>query len=137
MSSDEKRYENRKRCLACDKYGINECPLMCYADVFQIDNCILEHQMVKQLKEGSPEWFMFTNNPISFLCYINYTRKDYLPPVGAKVVTLRSGFGGSAGMTRYIKSIDEKYFTLTNNPRGEGQEYITPIETWYNYFFEL
>lgn len=137
MSSDEKRYENRKRCLACKYYGMNACPLMGDADVFQIDNCILEHHMVKRLEEGSAEWFMFYSNPTLFLMYINYKRKDKLPSIGSKVVTLRNGFNGWAGVTRYIKSIDERYIVLTATSNGEGQESLSSVEKWYNDFFEI
>jgi hypothetical protein len=107
------------------------------ADVFKIDNCILDNPKVKELKEGSAEWFMFIKNPVLFLRYINYQRKDKLPNIGSRVVTLRSGFGGWHGVTRYIKSIDEKYITLTATTNGEGQEYISCIETWYDDFFEM
>lgn len=48
----------------------------------------------KQINEDTAEWFMFIYNPILFLRYLNYQRKEKLPYVGNKVVTLRSGFVG-------------------------------------------
>lgn len=134
MDSKEKRIENRKRCLACNYYGLNVCTLMGDADVFQIDNCILENPKVKQIQEGSAEWFMFIHNSVLFLRYLNYQRRNELPKVGNKVVTLRSGFSGYAGVTRYIDSIDEKYITLINK---EGRRSLSEIKTWYNDFFEI
>jgi hypothetical protein len=137
MNNDERKYKNRKRCLECKHYGMNVCPLMCDADVFQIDNCILEDLRIKKIEENTAEWFMFTHNPVLFLKYLNFQRKDKLPNIGSKIVTLRSGFGGWSGMIRYIRDIDEKYITLTNMKEGGSQEYISSIKTWYNDFFEI
>jgi hypothetical protein len=134
MSDTEKRYENRRRCLACKHYGCNVCPLMGDADVFQIDNCILDNPKVKELKKGTAEWFMSIYSPALFLMYLNYQRKDNFPKIGRKVVTLRSGFSGYAGVIRRIENIDEKYITLVN---GEGRKSLSHIETWYNDFFEV
>lgn len=134
MSYNEKKLENRKRCLVCKYYGGNACPLMCDADVFEIDNCILDDPRIKELKNGTAEWFMFTHNTVLFLGYLNYQRRERFPLVGSKVVTLRGGFSGWAGATRHIKEIDEKYITLVNS---EGRESLSDIKTWYNDFFEM
>jgi hypothetical protein len=135
MNNSERRTKNRKRCLNCKYYGCNVCPLMANGDVFQIDNCILENEQVKHLKEGTAEWFMFKYNPHLFLGYLNFQRKDKLPKVGSKVVTLRSGFGGYAGVTRYVKKITEKYIELVDH--DEEGIYISNIDKWYNDFFEI
>lgn len=129
-----KKNENRKRCLECSEYSCNGCSLMCNANVFQIDDCILDNSSVKEIKEGTPEWFMFKYDPTLFLKYLNYQRKERLPDVGTKVVTLRAGFGGWSGDIRCIKEIDEKYITLSDD---NGKEYMSDIKTWYGDFFEL
>lgn len=133
------KLSNRRRCLVCPNYDTNVCPLMAKADVFLIDNCILEHDGVKSLKEGSAEWFMFQTNPILFMSYLNYTRKAILPSVGSKVVTLCSGFGGRSGATRYVESIDSEYIYLVvdlNKVPSESR-YCCSIEDWYLSIFEI
>lgn len=138
MSTKEQRFENRVRCLACKYYGMNVCPLMMKTDVFEIDNCILDLSEVKDLKEGSPEWFMFNNNPVMFLRYINFINKENLPEIGTKVFTLRAGFGGIGGDIRYVTGIRDGYIRLSHNK--DSEEYgvgLSEINSWYNDFFKM
>ena len=67
---------NRKRCLKCGYYGRNVCPLMGDADVFQIENCILEYKDIKSLKDGTLDYFVFWINPLMYLSYLGYKEKE-------------------------------------------------------------
>lgn len=149
----DKLIENRKRCLNCKYYGRNVCSFL-NADVFNIDKCILDNENVKNLKEGSPEWFMFQNNILLYLKYLNYKRRDILPKKNTKVVTLVSGFCGYAGCIRYIVDVnyEKKYFVLTDfegfNAILNGEETLESLhesydisicyfEEWDKSFFEI
>ena len=57
--------KNRQRCLQCKYYSRNSCPLMAEADVFKINKCILEYDVIKSLTENSLDHFVFYNNPKS------------------------------------------------------------------------
>lgn len=50
------------------------------------------------------------------------------PPVGSKVVTIRSGFGGTGDDHRTITDRDEFYFTLSGR-------YGSRIESWWRDFY--
>lgn len=128
------KIENRKRCLACKHYGMNVCPFLANADVFQIDNCILDSKFITNLKDNSPEKFMWETFPIMYLMYINFQRRAELPKIGSKVVTLRPGFNGGSGETRIISDIDDKYIYLSN---GGNAKSCSEINTWYRDFFEI
>lgn len=62
--------------------------------------------------------------------FFRYKRKDIMPAIGTEVVTLRSGFGDFAGVTRYVVSHDEKYIGLACNPHREA-EYLSTKEDWW------
>lgn len=61
--------------------------------------------------------------------YIAYLNRWNLPKVGDKVVTLKSGFGGGAGVIRIVIDVDDKYISVRE---GEfGYEYLSIISQWY------
>lgn len=89
------KLSNRKRCLKCQYYGRNVCPLMAGADTFKIDKCILEYDTIKDIKENSLDYFVFYNNPVEYLSYLGFKEKDNYPVPGQKVLTLTAGFSSS------------------------------------------
>lgn len=128
--------ENRHRCYKCNFYSRNICQILFDCDIGEIDNCILENQYIKSLISDidSPEYFMFKNDPKIFLCYLNYKRRNNIPKVGTKVVTMRSGFGGYEGCIRTISEIDEKCIYLIDS---KNNKYVSLIDKWYMDFWCL
>lgn len=63
--------------------------------------------------------------------FFRYKRKETPPTIGAEVVTLRNGFHGYKGETRYVVPFkDERYVGLAIVPNGEPKA-ICEIETWW------
>lgn len=132
---DEKRKQNRLRCLRCGQYGCNVCSLMADADVFEIDICILDVLKNKPWKEDSAEIFMFKNSPITFLKYLSFLRQDKIPQIGNKVITLRGGYGGYGGNIRYVTRITDQYIELTDNRKQHT--YSCFKDKWHQDLFVL
>ena len=129
----EKEIRNRKRCLTCEYYGMNVCPLMANADVFKLDICILDIMKKKKYTLNSPEMFMFKNEPLLLLQWWSFQRENKIPNIGTKVVVLRQGCGGPTGVVRTVVGIKENYIEIT-----DGQQmYIIYKERWYKDLFCL
>lgn len=131
----DKEYQNRKRCLKCKYYGMNVCPLMVSGYVINLDVCILDIINKKNWNENSPEIFMFRNNPTLLLSYLSFLRKDKLPKIGDKVITLRSGFNGYGGDIRYVSGITDKYIEIVIVDDETDDCYLSNIDTWYKDLF--
>lgn len=129
---EDRELQNRKRCLQCEHYGMNVCPLMANGDVFNLDICILDVVKKKNWNDNSPEMFMFKNNPTLFLKYLSFLRKDKLPNIGDKVITLRSGFGGWGGNIRFISDVNDEYIELQDS---NDSKFISYINVWHNDLF--
>ena len=136
---NEQWLNNRKRCYRCKYYYWNRCLLMCEAPPEEIDTCIRKIDSYKEAveNEGSAEWFMIKCDTTIFMRYLNYKRKDNLPEIGAKVLTLRPGFGGDAGKIRYVKEINDRYIYLVDSEDNTGRKYCSEIKTWYMDFWIL
>lgn len=84
----------------------------------------MEYNFLDFTKEHYPEiWEEF----------YRYKRKDNLPAIGAEVITLRSGFGGTGGETRYVVKLDNddgRYIGLGNMHNGKAS-YLCEIKTWW------
>ena len=128
----EKRLQNRKRCLNCEHYGLNTCPLFANADVFAIDKCILEYDEVKNIKKDSIEEFVFWNSPTTYLQFLG---KGKSLNVGDKVITLRGGFGSfDSGKFLTITDLeDDKYYFATDGK----YDYCINKDKWYAQVFKL
>lgn len=133
----DKEYQNRKRCLQCKYYGRNVCQLMMDGDVFNLDVCILDIINKKNWDENSPEIFMFKNSPKLLLSYLSFLRKDKLPKIGDKVITLHSGFDGYGGDIRYVSGITDKYIEIVYGDFDEDTDdcCLSDIDTWYKDLF--
>ena len=133
----DKESQNRKRCLQCKHYGMNVCPLMMDGDVFNLDICILDVVSKKNWEENSPEIFMFINSPKLLLSYLSFLRKDKLPKIGDKVITLRSGFDGYGGDIRYVSGITDKYIEIVHSDFDDKTDdcCLSNIDTWYKDLF--
>ena len=116
----------------------------------EAENRILSIVKENNWDENSPEMFMFQNNPILFMSYISFLRKDILPKVGDKVLTLRGGFGSFESRTLYVSGITDKYIELAdfiidetetddddeyNELWDECEYYLSNIEKWYKDLF--
>lgn len=130
----EKEKKNRLRCLSCEYYGMNVCPLMADGDVFNLDICILNIVKKKKWAYDSPEMFMFRHDPLTLLHYLTYKRMNKLPKVGTKVLTLRSGFGGGPGLIRWVARITPNTIELRDSL---GNLYLSQKESWYLDFFAM
>ena len=131
----------RQKCLKCPHSGFG-CIKMASADFEDIDVCVLDIIKTKGWDEDSPEMFMFKHSPDTFLKYLSFKRKDKLPKVGDKVITLHAGFSGPKGVLRYVVAIKDKYIELSNIFfDGEEPEdcriSISYIERWYEGLFVL
>jgi hypothetical protein len=127
----EKRLQNRKRCLACEHYGTNVCPLLANADVFAIDKCIFEYDDVKNIQPNSIEEFIFHNYPIIFL---QWNGKGKTLEVGDKVITLRGGFGTfNSGKFLTVTKIDKYQYWFTDG----NKSYCVQKDKWYMSVFKL
>lgn len=73
------------------------------------------------------EKYVKNNHPAIVEEYSRYSQKDQLPKVGDKVISLRRGFGGLAGVVLEVTEIDKGGITLTN---GENN-YFSALESWY------
>jgi len=73
------------------------------------------------------EKYVRNNHPAIVEEYIRYSQKDQLPKIGDKVISLRCGFGGLAGVMLEVTKIDKDGITLTN---GENN-YFSALENWY------
>lgn len=131
---------NRKRCLSCPYYGMNRCPLMLDGDVFNLDICVLEIVNKKEYPSDGPEMFMFQSAPQTFLSYLTFMRRNILPEVGTKVLTLHAGFSGYAGVIRTVTEIKEigannDKVIIVKSPKGEKS--LSYCNEWYKDFFAL
>ena len=124
----EKEKQNRLRCLNCNYYAMNGCNCMVDSDVSKIDICIKDIIRTKSWNCDSPEMFMFRYNPVMLLSYLSYCRRNILPKVGCKVLTLREGFTGGAGVFRKVVEITDTYIVLSNK---EGRKSISYIDKWF------
>lgn len=61
--------------------------------------------------------------------YVAYLNRWNRPKVGDKVVTLRSGFGGGAGVIRVVAEIEDKYIRIKGGVHDH--EYLSLISEWY------
>ena len=128
------RISNRRRCLKCEYYKRNVCPLMGGADVFQIENCIFENKDIKSLKEGTLDYFVFWNNPSEYLSYLGYKEKEIYPKTGQKVLTLTGGFSSlNPGKFLYIDSEDDIQLFLSD---ADGH-YVVSKDEWWKKLFKL
>lgn len=128
------KIENRKRCLNCEFYKRNLCPLMGGADVFQIENCILEREEIKSLKEGTLDYFVFWSDPLLYLSYLGYKEKAEYPKVGQTVLTLTGGFSSlNPGKFLHIDSEDDIQLFLSD----EDGNYVVSKDVWWKRLFKL
>lgn len=131
--------KNRKRCLTCQYYGKNVCPLLAEADVGRIDTCILEYPDIKAIKEGSLDEFVFYRNSKEYLSYLGFIRKNKLPETGAPALTLTGGFSSCypGKLVKVIKIDDHQIFI--NDLAGDDKDakYCVPIGAWYEKLFIL
>lgn len=126
------KLSNRKRCLKCQYYGCNVCPLMAGADTFKIDKCILEYDTIKDIKENSLDYFVFYNNPVEYLSYLGFKEKDNYPVPGQKVLTLTAGFSSSySGKFVQVDSEDEVQIFLSD---ANGEYAVSKTEWWKKLF---
>lgn len=133
----DKEKQNRHRCLECEHYSSNACPLMANRDVYTLDICILDIISKKDWAENSPEMFMFKHNPTLMLSYLSFNRRSKLPKIGDKVITLRPGFGGFGGKTLYVVDLVDTYIELVRDPSTTGSSYLSDINEWYKDLFVL
>ena len=77
--------------------------------------------------EKTLEEYLLENYRDIFEEYNRYLDRTNLPKSLDKVITLRSGFGGGAGVYRTVKTVDDKYVRLTDGK----YDYISEIEYWY------
>ena len=116
----------------------------------EAENIVLNIIKENNWDENSPEMFMFSNNPILFISYISFLRKDILPKVGDKVLTLRGGFGSFESRILYVSEITDKYIELADfiideseivdedeyyELCNECEYYLSEIEKWYTELF--
>lgn len=139
---EDLRLRNRRRCLTCEFYGKNICPLMVGADVFQIDNCILNKKEIKELPKDSLDEFIFYKNPLEYLSYLMYKRKDILPEVGQVVITLSAGFssyysGKFLKVTSLRKLNSDLYEINLVDCNDETKEFSVYSDEWYKRLFIL
>ena len=80
------------------------------------------------------ESYLQSNYPDIFGEYLRYLGRHILPQAGDRVCTLRSGFGGAAGVIRKIFSIDSEHIILCDN---NGYSYQSNISDWYKDFVVL
>lgn len=132
-----KEQQNRRRCLKCKHYRSNVCPLMANGDVFNLDTCILDTLSKKDWAEDSPEMFMFKHNSTLMLSYLSFHRKDKLPKIGDKVITLHSGFGGFGGSIQYVVGLTDTCIQLAKDSSATDASSISDISEWYRDLFVL
>ena len=133
---EDKKLTNRKRCLGCKYYGINVCPLMLDCDVFLIDTCPLDMDFFKNIKPGSFEEFILFNDPKLYYIYLMINRRNRLPKVGAKVLTLTNGFGfHTGGQILEVSSIEGINIFLTDTIKNK--RFCVSTEDWFQKIFIL
>lgn len=71
------------------------------------------------------------NYPEIHMEYTRYLSREEVPVIGSKVRTLRSGFGGGAGVVRIIQEIRDGKIILSDSI---GRRYMSDIEEWYKDF---
>lgn len=63
--------------------------------------------------------------------FYRYKRKDVLPAIGTEVKTLVSGYGGYAGVTRYVVGYEgDRYIELAYTPNGRASS-LCEIADWW------
>lgn len=130
MTKREER--NRKRCLACENYTHNACPILANADTFDLDKCVKEYEFYKNIKNDSIEEFLLKSNPIMLLQYFSKSRPL---AIGDVVITLRGGFGThSCGKMLLVISDDNPMFVLMDR---FGKKYGVDKNNWYMDVFRL
>lgn len=128
------KLENRKRCLQCQYYSRNVCPLMADADVFKIDRCILDYEEIKEIEEHSLAAFVFYNNPAEYLSYLGFKDKDNYPAAGDIVLTLTSGFSSChSGKFLTVDSEDDVQIFLSD----KINTYSVSKLDWWKKLFKL
>ena len=133
MTDKEKRKQNRARCLKCKYYSRN-------SDVFKIDKCILDYEVIKNIPADSLEEFIFYKYPVFYLQYIGkvqHLEKNQPLEIGDKVITLRGGFGSCYGgvfLTVTGRS-DYEYYLMKEN--DDEHKYCVSLNTWYMDVFKL
>lgn len=134
-------------CQYCTK--INRCVLMLDKNISNIDICIMDIVREKKWETKTLETFVLQNNPKLFLSYLSFLRKDKLPKVGDKVVTLRAGFGSFDSRILYVSGITDKHIELEdfiideteidddeyNELWDECEYYLSDINLWYKDLF--
>lgn len=129
---EERKTNNRKRCLNCSDYGHNVCPLFADANTFDLDKCVKEYDFYKNIKENSIEKFIFETQPIMLLQYVSKSRPLN---VGDIVITLTGGFGTfHSGKILKVFDVDDYQFTLIDR---DNMKYCVQKETWYYKVFKL
>lgn len=104
------------------------------ADVFQIENCILEREEIKSLKEGTLDYFVFWSDPLLYLSYLGYKEKAEYPKVGQTVLTLTGGFSSlNPGKFLHIDSEDDIQLFLSD----EDGNYVVSKDVWWKKLFKL
>lgn len=139
MTDINKGLENRKRCLQCKYYGCNMCPLLANADVFKIDKCILEYDVIKSIRPGTLDHFLFRRNAIEYLSYLGWRDKENYPKIGEKVITLTSGFSSVyPGKFLVVVSEDSHQLFLEDvNKLPGAHQYCVLKEVWYDKLFKI
>lgn len=124
--------DNRKRCLQCQYYSRNACPLMANADVFKINKCILDYEEIKEIEENSLDAFVFYNNPVEYLSYLGFKDKDNYPSAGHIVLTLTAGFSSHySGKFLQVDSEDDYQIFLSDEI---GEYCVSKLEWWKKLF---
>lgn len=103
------------RCHSCphSKYG-GYCSLLFLTDFTRCEKCILDYDIVKNIKPNSIEEFLFDNGDIKPL--LQFSNKGKPLNVGDIVMTLRAGFGSSdpGKLLRVVDTFPSGEYKLEN-----------------------
>lgn len=127
-----------EKCAEC-KYSVcrgTQCGFISLENLAEHGVCVPDIIKRKCSFASDAERFIINDAPRDLvLQYLSFLRKEELPNIGDKVLTLRSGFGGSCFVIRKVSDIKEGYIWLTKE-NGEGS-YISDITVWYKELFVL
>lgn len=64
--------------------------------------------------------------------FARYKRKDTLPAIGTKVITLVNGYSGRAGVTRYVVAHEGRYVVLAKTSDGSVRS-LCEVSKWWKH----